>query len=511
MRTRLPSFWIKLGLAVALVAAADALLFEVRPGLGLGLFALACVAAVPAVRVSRAAWPTLAVAAVLAALQLDRPTAVGCVLFVIAIGIAALAPRAAADGDVWRWSQRLIGAGLKSLVGPLLDLRRLLKVRARSRPLKVTAVLLASVLPLLGGAVFLWLFASANPVIAEGLASLSVPEPDVGRVVFWGFVALPVWALLRPRGLRRTFAAPGMAGDLDIPGVTTASIAISLVVFNLLFALQNALDVAFLWSGAGLPKGVSFADYAHRGAYTLIATAILAGLFVGVFLRPGSRTAASAPVRVLVTVWVAQNLFLVASTMLRTLDYIEAYSLTRMRIAALLWMALVALGLVLICWRLLARKSSGWLLNANVLAAGFVLLGCSVVDLGAVAASWNVRHAREVGGKGVNLDVCYFGDLKGSGVVSLSELERRLPPGEFRDRVAWKRRVLVARVAKQQAEWRGWRWRDARRLDRVAALTGETPTALAATDLDCDGRKPPLAAASPPPTPPLTPTPNPGT
>src|SRR5687768_1448638 len=105
MPTRLPSFWIKATLAVALVAAADVLLFEQRPGLGLGLFALACVAALPTVRASRAAWPALGIAAVLAAVQVDRPTLVGALLFVLALAVAALAPRAAAGDDAWRWAQ----------------------------------------------------------------------------------------------------------------------------------------------------------------------------------------------------------------------------------------------------------------------------------------------------------------------------------------------------------------------------------------------------------------------
>src|SRR3990167_2584670 len=131
----------------------------------------------------------------------------------------------------------------------------------------------------------------------------------------------------RPRGLRRTLTPPGLDGDLAIPGVGTGSIAASLVLFNLIFALQNGLDLAYLWGGAGLPPGVTFAEYAHRGAYPLIATALLAGLFVLVFLRPGSATAANRPVRILVTVWVAQNLFLVASTALRTIDYLQAYFL----------------------------------------------------------------------------------------------------------------------------------------------------------------------------------------
>ena len=134
-------------------------------------------------------------------------------------------------------------------------------------------------------------------------------------------------------------------------------VIVALVAVILIFALQNGLDIAFLWSGARLPDGMTFAGYAHRGAYPLIATALLAGLFVLVTLRPGSPLAASATTRRLVYLWIGQNVLLVASTILRTLDYVDAYSLTRLRIAALVWMALVAAGLVLICWRIWARRS----------------------------------------------------------------------------------------------------------------------------------------------------------
>ena len=64
---------------------------------------------------------------------------------------------------------------------------------------------------------------------------------------------------------------------------------LSLAAFNLIFALQNGLDIFFLWSGAPLPEGMTLAEYAHRGAYPLIATALLAGLFVLVTMRPRSR------------------------------------------------------------------------------------------------------------------------------------------------------------------------------------------------------------------------------
>lgn len=100
--------------------------------------------------------------------------------------------------------------------------------------------------------------------------------------------------------------------------------------------------------------------------------------------------------------WVGQNLLLVASSLLRTADYIEVYSLTRFRIAAMIWMVLVGVGLGLICWRLLRNKSANWLINANVGTTLVVLAIVSAVDLGAVAASWNTRHAREIDGQGRN-------------------------------------------------------------------------------------------------------------
>jgi len=507
MPTRLPSFWIKATLALALVAAADVLLFQAY-GLGanLGLFGLAAVAAValgtPALRRHPLALVALALAGLMAALQVERATTLGAFAFLLALAVAALAPRAPVGQDGWRWAQRLVVAGVKGLVGPLLDLRDVLKARARKGPIRIALVLTGAILPVVGGAVFLSLFTAANPVISDAMRDLQLPAPDMDRALFWMLVAIPAWGLLRPRGLRRTIQTPGLDGELNLPGVTTASIVISLAVFNLIFALQNGLDLAFLWSGAGLPEGVTFAEYAHRGAYPLIATALLAGLFVLVFLRPGSVTAADRRVRWLVVAWVAQNLFLVASTALRTVDYVEVYSLTRTRIAALIWMALVAVGLVLICWRMLRGKSAGWLINTNLVALGAVVAVCSAVDLGAIAAAWNVSHLPDAARPGVDLDLCYFDELAGAGVVSLAELERALPAGDLRERVTWKRRTLSAEVAQRQAHWRDWRWRDARRLDRVAALTGETPVRPRRDGRDCAGRKP---------MPPLTPTPNPGT
>lgn len=499
MALRRGSFWFKLALIGAAVAVADFAIWDTTGvGANVGLIAVTWVIALavasPAIPRDRLGRLALAGAAVFALLQFERPTLVGLSLYVIAMGVAALAPRAPQGEDAWRWAQRLVAGAVVPVAGPFLDLGRLNKARARARSVRIAAVVAAVALPVVGGAIFLSLFAAANPLIADVLGGWEPRPIDFGRLIVWGLLAYPVWVVLRPRGLRRTWKTPGL--DREIGGASFAgpgSITASLALFNLIFAVQNGLDVAFLWSGAGLPDGVTFADYAHRGAYPLIATALLAGLFVLVFLRPGSASAASRPVRILVTGWVAQNLFLVASTAYRTWDYVEAYSLTNTRIAALLWMVLVAVGLALILWRLLRAKSSSWLLNANVAAVAGVLAGCSVVDLSAVSAAWNVRHAREVGGKGVALDLCYMGSLGGAAGVSLAELERRPLPAELRERVVWKRAQLHFLLAHRQSSWRSWTWRDARRLNRLNEMVGPPPAIFPANgQADCHLR-PPIA------------------
>ena len=518
MPARLPSFWFKVILAVGVVALADGMLFLARDvGVNVAIVLTAATAVLalarPAVWRDRLGRWALLAALLLGLLPAERPSPVGLGLWVMAIAVATLAPRAGRGEDGWRWGQRLVAAGGFAFVLWLKDLRILLTARARGRPTRLTAMLLTAALPVIGGVIFLELFAAANPVIARWQGSFSFPELDGGRIVFWLAVAFVMATMLRPRSLRRTMKTPGIEGDLNLPGVTAASITLSLAVFNAVFAVQNGLDVAYLWAGAGaLPEGVTFADYAHQGAYPLIATALLAGLFVLLFLRPGSETAARPLVRWLVIAWVAQNVFLVASTALRTLDYIDAYSLTGMRIAALMWMGLVATGLMLILWRLLRRRSSGWLINANLIATGLVLAVCSVIDLGAIAAAWNVRHAREAGGAGASLDLCYLQDnAGGAALVSLAELERRSLSEDMRERVVYVRGALASEMAERQADWRSWRWRDARRLARTEALVG--PSTPPHRTWSCAGlRTPPVARRSdPPPTPPLTPAPNPRT
>src|SRR5262249_37977955 len=150
-------------------------------------------------------------------------------------------------------------------------------------------------------------FASANPLIEKWIELLDPKELsshiDLSRTLFWAFVLSMVWPFIHVRWRRRKERAPAAPRPVadnaepatDFPGLFSAdAILRSLILFNLLFAVQTLLDVVYLWGNAKLPNGISYGDYAHRGAYPLIVTALLAAGFVLAAMRSSGAAAKSA-------------------------------------------------------------------------------------------------------------------------------------------------------------------------------------------------------------------------
>lgn len=483
--------------ALGVIALGDWLFYQRTDYNGaFGLVGLAIAAALlltrPAVRRDRRALLALTLALAAAFGMVWDAAPLPFALFWVSVGLATLLPGTAAFDDGWRWFQRLLVHGLKSLFGPLIDLGRITRVKRR-RPARGKGLrhwFKTLLLPLGGSAVILALFAQANPLIEQFFTTLNITGPDemlILRLILWAFLGLITWGVLRPRPPRRLLDTFDGRGEAALPGVSLASVTISLVLFNGLFALQNAMDIAYLWGLAQLPPGMTLADYAHRGAYPLVATALLAAAFVLIALRPGSGPAESPLVRNLVMLWIGQNLFLVASAALRTWDYVEAYDLTRLRIAALLWMGLVAAGLVLVLYRMLRNRNAAWLINANLVTSGALLFALCFVDLGAVAARWNVAHAREIDGTGAKLDLCYLNELGGSALVPLATLEQSQGTSELGQQASAVRYFIQRRMELEREDG-GWTLLGNRRLAMAQAWFGPTASQKAPAAEPCYGR-----------------------
>jgi hypothetical protein len=340
--------------------------------------------------------------------------------------------------------------------------------------------LVAWIVPLTIFAIFLTLFSSANPLIEHRLMQIDLRALfaliNSWRLAFWIFVACLIWPLIHRRIKSRPAREPetalasaaATASDLDYL-LGPLAITRSLVLFNALFALQTALDLTYLWAGAALPDGMSHAEYAHRGAYPLIATALLAAGFVMVAMRPGGPAEESRLIRPLVLVWIAQNILLVISSIFRLDLYIAVYSLTYLRLAAFVWMGLVAVGLLLILIQITRRKSNSWLLTTNAIALALVLYGCCFLNAPWLVATYNVEHCREVSGTGPTLDMKYLASLGSAQTMPPVEAHIKQFPEIMPLSLAY-RESPDRDYFKLPGNWRAWGFRTWR-LERYFAKT----------------------------------------
>jgi hypothetical protein len=479
----------RLLLAAGCVALADWLFYGWDVGISLALFlgVLGVVAVasngVHATRKTRIVMTVLFTAGLLAAIE--DVNLLSVILSTLATALFVNVMTAPARPS---WQRQLFEAVTVPLRGPFRlagDLFGALRHMKAWTP-RWLGSLVAWIVPLSIFAVFLTLLSSANPLIEHRLLQIDLrvlfDHFELSRTLFWLLIICMIWPLIHRRFKSRPVrqaepgAAPAAPSAPDyLLGVQAMSR--SLILFNVLFALQSGLDLIYLWGGATLPDGMSHAEYAHRGAYPLIATALLAAGFVLIAMRPGGPAEQSRLIRPLVLAWIGQNILLVISSIFRLDLYVGAFSLTYLRLAAFIWMGLVAAGLLLILIQIILRKPVSWLVTANAATLALVLYGCCFLNAPQIVAAYNVGHCREAGGTGPALDMRYLHLL---GPQVLPVLEPRLPQipalrptvGELRtDRD-------ICQSCRQRSEnWRAWGFQTWR-LQRYLANNPDMPTTL---------------------------------
>jgi hypothetical protein len=314
--------------------------------------------------------------------------------------------------------------GMLPLVLSDVSLRQVAHARGASRVITgIRAALVA--IPLL--LIFGGLFASADPVFARIAGDLL--RIDAGTVASHlavsGIIAWLVGGLLRATVLSSGPDWQRIPFPDGALGLTEVSVALGSLV--LLFAAFVVVQLRYFFGGDALVQttaGMSYADYARRGFFELVA---VAALVLPVLLAANALLRRATPLAGRVFRTLASTLLgllgvIMYSAVARMQLYVSAYGLSADRLVATVFIGWLALVFVWFGLTVLRGRETRFV--SGVLVSGWAtLIAFNVADPAGYVARFNVAR----GNAGKTIDVRYIARLGGDAAPALVEYLVRQP------------------------------------------------------------------------------------
>jgi hypothetical protein len=315
-------------------------------------------------------------------------------------------------------------------------------------------------------AVFASVFALANPVVAHvleagwtALASV-VGFPSPLRIFLWLVAIVSACALLRPAvRLAKGTEAAAQEGEATRSSLLVARNA--LAALNVLFLLYNALDAAYLWTGAP-PAGMRTQQYAHQGAFWLTVALVMCTGVVGVMFKgPLAHDARAKLSRTLAHVWMGQGLVLALGTYRRIAIHTRHSGLSDLRIVGILGTTHVVAGVVAVALKLRRGRTFTWLARRQLDAFAVTLVLYSLFPTHLVSARVNVARiergeyrpvlhmfpqSSQAESAAELLPLLHHEDVRvRQGVAALLEHEQAVLSATVAARASWRERDIATR------------------------------------------------------------------
>lgn len=451
-----------LGVVIALTVTADLLFWDAPPGLSVAVYAVllsGCILAFKPGGVTRREAALGMAFTVLSNLPVIEQVQFLSLAFSLT-GLVALLGWVAFGCLIGAWPSLVTFARASTLGAVALPVA--LADKGRETRLFAPGIAKAVALPISVGTLFLVLFTTANPLLEGMLSELGhmrfVTVENILRLTFWIVVACVAWPYLNTADRWRGKAAPMPVINRPmymLAGLINAgSVRSSLILFNAMFAVQTLTDLSVLTGGISLPEGLSYAEYAHRGAYPLVVTALLSGLFA---IATHHLTQANRLLRALMLLWLGQNMVLVLTALFRLELYVDAYMLTYLRVAAFIWMGLTFGSLVLIVAQILKGQTLGWLVGGVMQLTTATLYACCFINFAYVIADYNMTALPDG-----RLDLGYLCEIGEQAIPAMMDY------GQITDNVACGQGGLPSIRFDPINDWRDWgfrRWRLQRYLE----------------------------------------------
>jgi hypothetical protein len=298
--------------------------------------------------------------------------------------------------------------------------------------------------------VFGSLFASADATFEHAVSFLL--EWPAGTLL--GHAAVITGVTWLAAGYLRSVVATDRRGSWPVPQLSLGAVPVSIAVASmvLVFTLFAAVQAGTLFQGEAYIQeqvGVTYAEFARRGFFQLVAASGLAlpVVYGATWLAGALEGAALRSLRALQTAALGLVVLTALSALWRLWLYVEAYGLTLDRLMGTAVIAWIGATIGVFGRTILAGRPQGTAHGAMV-AAVIVLALLNLVNPSALIARVNLARA-----DGRGLDHSYLTELGAEAVPVVAANVARLEPEA---RCSLGPELVKRWSAEPQGDWRGW-------------------------------------------------------
>lgn len=357
-----------------------------------------------------------------------------------------------------------------SFIAPLLrTVSDVLSLRGLQKDPKVTSQIVKGImmtLPVL--IIFLWLFSSADLIFQDRisrLVSFDIPPDFVFQTVLVLFVgamfagAYSYMMHVSPTEASARRRAPGALGDIE------SSILLGSV--NVLFFFFIVIQLTYLFGGESNISSYAFtyAEYARKGFFELIAVAILSFLLIRSMEKRVAKEEAGHRMlfKVLGSVLIAQVIIVMGSAFKRLSLYEEAYGFTTLRLYSHAFILLLAIVFCLLLYKIYKNQQENLFAFHIFLSVVLFLFVMNVLNPDAFIAQKNMDRFSRSG----ELDIYYIDQLSydalpvSIGILNIKNEDMR---NAFAGRLYWQLQSM------ESPYMSGWQSLNISRLDAKKLL-----------------------------------------
>ena len=170
----------------------------------------------------------------------------------------------------------------------------------------------------------------------------------------------------------------------------------ALLVFALLnglFLVVNVIDVKWVWFQFDISEVHSLKEFVHEGVGWLIFTLLVSiGVILYYFRGNLNFYPKSRVLKGLAYAWIAQNMVLAISVILRTFYYVQYHGIASKRIGVFLFLLMVLFGLLSLYHKIRSGKNFAYVVKVNSLFIVGLLGVSSLMPWNIITANINLNH-----------------------------------------------------------------------------------------------------------------------